>query len=459
MFRTLSGRFLILTIAFVMLAEVLIFVPSIARFRSDFLSAHLDRAQIASLALLANDMISDELEAELLSNAGVYNVVLRRDEMRELVLSSSPPFPVGRTYDLSDASAWTLVQGALNSLAGQDPEVIRIIGVPLLKAGLMIEVTMDSAPLRSAIIDYGLRILYLSAFISIITAALLFVAVRWTLVRPIKRVVTHMIAYAHAPQDIRRIIEPNSRIVELREAEDALKSLQSDLTTALRQKQRLAQLGEAVAKISHDLRNILTSVQLFSDRLEAVDDPSVKRLAPKLMNSVSRAISLTEGTLAFGKAEEPAPMLQRFDLFPFAQDILDNESILSDEAQLRFLNNVPGHLSVRADPEQLYRAVTNLVRNARQALISSKQTGTISIGASDDNDMWFIDITDTGPGLPLKAQEHLFQPFQGGVRKGGIGLGLAIAQELVQGHGGSIALTQSSPSGTSFRISLPKGAI
>ena len=88
MLNTLSGRFLILTTVFVMLAEVLIFVPSISRFRQDYLEDRLERAQIASLALLADDMIESSLERELLENAGVYNVVLRRDEMRQLVLSS-----------------------------------------------------------------------------------------------------------------------------------------------------------------------------------------------------------------------------------------------------------------------------------------------------------------------------------------------------------------------------------
>jgi hypothetical protein len=86
MLNSLSGRFLILTIVFVMLAEILIFVPSIARFREDYLLNHLERAQIASLALLADDMLDPKLEAELLENAGVFNVVLRRDEMRQLML-------------------------------------------------------------------------------------------------------------------------------------------------------------------------------------------------------------------------------------------------------------------------------------------------------------------------------------------------------------------------------------
>ena len=83
---------------------------------------------------------------------------------------------------------------------------------------------------------------------------------------------------------------------------------------ALTARARLASLGEAVAKISHDLRNMLSVATLVADRLETSEDPTVKRIAPKLLNSLNRAINLTEATLAFGRAEEPAPKLDRIGL-------------------------------------------------------------------------------------------------------------------------------------------------
>ena len=178
MFNSLSGRLIILTTVFVMIAEVLIFVPSIARFREDYLNNRLERAQIASLALLADDMIDNELEQELLENAGVFNVVLRRDEVRQLMLSSKMPHPISSTYDMRDAGAAVLIKDALKRFVVAENEVIRVIGAPVRDAGLLIEVTMDSAPLRMAMIDYGIRILILSAVISIITAFLLFLAMR-----------------------------------------------------------------------------------------------------------------------------------------------------------------------------------------------------------------------------------------------------------------------------------------
>ena len=244
---------------------------------------------------------------------------------------------------------------------------------------------------------------------------------------------------------------------ELREAEEALQSLQTQLTQALRQKERLAQLGGAVARVSHDLRNILTSAQLFTDRIEMSEDPAVRRLAPKLVNSIARAVSLCESTLAFGRAEEPAPTLTYFNLAELAHEVMEAERLAIGDHDLSLSFDIPAGMTVRGDPEQLYRALSNLIRNARQAIIASGQSGEIRLAARGDDEDWVIEVCDTGPGLPPKAREHLFQPFQGGARKGGTGLGLAIVSELVRGHGGSLTLKRSDEDGTVFEIRLPMG--
>lgn len=459
MLKTLSGRFLFLTIIFVMLAEILIFVPSIARFREDYLLSRLERAQIASLALLADEMIDEELEAELLRNAEVYNVVLRRDEVRQLMLSSPMPAPIDKSFDLRDRMATKLIMDAMARLFNPEPEVIRVIGAPVRDAGLLIEVTIWTKDLRAAMIDYGLNILLLSAVISIFTATLLFVVVRMILVKPIKGVVGYMQSYAAAPEDARRIIQPSAGVVELREAEEALQTLQTELTASLRQKERLAQLGGAVAKVSHDLRNILTSAQLFTDRIEMSEDPTVKRMAPKLVNSITRAVHLCESTLAYGKAEEPAPRLTEVNLSELVEDVLASERLAVGNFDLSLADNVPNGMMVRADSEQLFRVISNLVRNARQAIVTSGNPAEIMVSAEEHAESWSIQIRDTGPGLPPKAKEHLFQPFQGGARKGGTGLGLAISAELIKGHGGMLELLSSDDTGTSFGICLPKGDI
>lgn len=456
--NSLSGRFLVLTLVFVMLAEIMIFVPSIARFRQDYLMARLERAQIASLAVIAGQgMVDGEIEEELLESAGVLNVVLRRNQFRELILSTDMIEPVSASFDLRDPSAWVLMRDGLMRMVTPADQTIRVIGNPVREAGLLIEVTMPTAPLRMAMIDYGVRILILSLVISVITAALLFFAVRRLMVMPIKRVVSHMVAYAEAPEDTNRIIEVQANVHEINEAESALNALQTDLTSALKQRERLARLGEAVAKISHDLRNILNVATLVADRLETSEDPGVRRITPRLVNSLSRAVNLCESALAFGRAEEPPPRLTRVDLEDLIAEVVENERIAADGANVSYETDVEPGLVARVDPEQLYRVLANLIRNARQAIVGTGETGSIGVRAQAGDTAWEIMVRDTGPGLPKKALDHLFQPFQGNVRKGGSGLGLVIASELVKGHGGALELVSTGEDGTCFRISLPAG--
>ena len=456
-FNTLSGRFLVLTTIFVVLAEFAILLPGLANFREDYLLSRLERAQIASLALLTTDqMIDADLEEELLANAGVFNTVLRRDAVRQLVLSSPIPSPVVATYDLREAMVWHKIRDALAVLVDPENHVIRVIGDPVQRGGLVIEVTMETGPMRIAMIDYGLRLLMLSAAIAILLAVLLFAAMRRLVLQPISGVVKKVAAYAEAPEDARRFIEPSARIAELRVAEEAISSMQHQLTASLKQKERLAQLGQAVAKISHDLRNILTTAQLFADRMEGSDDPGVQRAAPKLMNSIGRAVNLCETTLAFGKAEELPPTLSRFPLAELAAEVVEAEQPPADAAEIDFVTDIAPALKVMADHEQLYRVLSNLVRNARQAIAATGAPGTIEIGAGETASEWWIRVQDTGPGLPERAKEHLFKPFSGGTRKGGTGLGLAISAELVRGHGGRLELVRSDSDGTEFQVHLPK---
>ena len=456
--NSLTGRFLVLTVIFVMLAEVLIFLPSVARFRVDYLQERLELSQIASLALLAtpDDMVSTELEDELLKNAEVLNVVLRRNNLRELILSNDMPAPVAETFDLRTEGFVSLIADALKAMARTDNRVIRVIGQPVKGGGMMIEVTLYEAPLRAAMIEYGLNILWLSLVISLFTAALLFLAVRRFIVRPMKRVVDSMTSYRDDPEDTQRIIRPTSRVTELNEAEVALADLQTQLTQSLKQKERLAALGGAVSRISHDLRNMLTTAQLLADRLERSEDPAVKRTAPKLVGSLDRAINLCERTLAFGKAEEPAPEIRVIDLGRLVNEVVESDRLRSGGTSVNLVSEVASGLKLPADSEQLYRVLTNLVRNARQAIEATGKPGEVRITAENRGHACVIEVSDTGPGLPAKALEHIFQPFKGGARRGGTGLGLAIAAELVRGHGGALELVETSEQGTRFRISLPR---
>ncbi len=456
--NSLSGRFLLLTVIFVMLAEVLIFVPSVARFREDYMQARLERGQIASLSVLANvdQMVDPDLERELLENAGIMNVVLQRDAMRELVLSSPMPESITASFDLRDASPWVLMRDAVLRLFDTKDRSIRVIGAPVKQAGQLIEVTLHTREMRAQMLDYGRRILLLSAAISVITAALLFFAVRRFLVAPISRVVRYITAYKEAPEDVSQIIIPSAGITELHEAEEALRAMQIELSAALKQKARLASLGGAVAKISHDLRNMLTTAQLLADRMEMSADPLVVRTTPKLINSLTRAVHLCESTLTFGKAEEPPPTVSEFPLAEVVADVVEGEMLAVADGVIAFRTDIPEGLKILADREQLFRVLSNLARNARQAIAATSAPGNVTISAGQDRQVWTIRLQDSGPGIPQKALEKLFTPFEGGMRKGGSGLGLAIAWELVAGHGGRLELEESGAKGTRFCITLPK---
>ncbi len=399
MVNSLSGRFLILTIIFVMIAEIFIFVPSVARFREDYLRARLERAQIASLAVAVDAMISPALEAELLENAEVYNVVLRRDEIRQLALSSKLPAPIAATYDMRAPSGVTLVADALRTLVQKEDRIIRVIGNPVRDGGQLIEITMDERPMQMAMRDYGLNILILSAFISVMTAGLVVFVGAGPAGTPDQG---RRGAYAKLCQGPRRCPpdhhphRPRARIARCRSraANDA------DPTDRRAAAKRTAGAAwRAVAKVSHDLRNIMTSAQLFTDRIGGSDDPLVKRMAPKLVNSITRAVNLCETTLAFGRVDEPAPALTRVNLSRIVEDVIDSERLAAGDYPLSFAEDIPATMTLRADGEQLYRVIFNLVRNARQAIMATGAPGEIGLHADEDELVWRLTVRDTGPGM------------------------------------------------------------
>ncbi len=402
MFNTLSGRFLGLTIIFVVIAEVLVFVPSMGRYREDYLQNRLELAQIAALvqlAIPADEPVPPALQTDLLDTADVLNVVLRRDGVRVLMLQSKTPPMVDASFDLRHPGQFTLMRDALRVFFSDHDRIINVLGQTTQGAKSEVEVTLHEWPLREALIAHGQRILLTSLVLSLAVAGLLFLAVQRLIVRPIGRVADHMVAYRDDPEDASRIISPQSGARELREAETALRDLQVRLTAALRQKERLAGLGGAVAKISHDLRNLLTTAQLLADRIDASADPSVRRTAPKLVNSLARAINLCERTLSFGKAEELPPVPTVFPLEPLVAEVLENERQGSAASCTEFVADIASGLKVRADADQLFRVLSNLVRNAGQAIEAAGTPGVVTLTASEVDGRCEIRVRDTGPGL------------------------------------------------------------
>jgi signal transduction histidine kinase len=307
-------------------------------------------------------------------------------------------------------------------------------------------------------LGFGLNILLLSIIISVITAALVYLSLNTLLVRPIMRVADNMLHFSNQPEDASRIIVPTGRGDEIGTAERELAHMQTELSLLLHQKSRLAALGLAVSKINHDLRNMLASAQLLSDRLAYSDDPTVQRFAPKLIASLDRAIAFCNDTLRFGRAEEAAPRRDQMLLLPLVTEVADSLGLPREDI-VAWRADMDAALRVDADRDQLYRVLSNLARNAVQAIESggADVRGSISVIARRIDRNVEITVSDDGPGFPPRAREHLFQAFQGSTRRGGTGLGLAIAFELIAAHGGTMRLLDT-PQGATFEIRIPDRA-
>ena len=448
--------------AFVMLGEVLIFLPSIANFRIQWLKGRIAQAETATLAAEAapDRILSNDLRSEILKGAGVIVVSIRKGAMRQLVLRSNEDLMVDARYDLRVTEWYDAIGDAFDALFSTADRVIIVADKPPNMSGDEIEITIREQPLRDAMLRYGLNILLLSIFLSILVAGMIYSALHFILVRPMRRLMTNMMEFAQNPEDPRRVISPSGKFDEVGMAEHELQAMQRELASALKQKNHLAALGLAVSKVSHDLRNMLTSAQIISDRLATVNDPTVQRFTPKLIASLDRAIDFLSQTLRFGRAEEPPPQRESWRLFDISADVIETAE-LNRGSRVTFNNLVPRALLVDADREQLSRILTNLVRNAVQAIEAAQAEGSMSregkveIMGRREGSVTIATVEDNGSGLPDSVRHHLFEAFQSAARNGGTGLGLTIANELALAHGGYVQLLRSTGEGTIFEVHIP----
>jgi signal transduction histidine kinase len=457
----LSGKLLFLTILFVMIAEVLIYVPSIANFRLNWLNDRLAAAHTAALVLDAapSGMVPESLARQILQSVGAHAVVMKMGAQRRLLAVSEMPKTVHHDIDMRNVSWQSAIVDAFGTLLSRDNDVMRVVG-PAPMGGDFLEIVLDEGPLRHAMLRFSINILLLSLVISGITATLVYFALHYLLVRPMRRLTVNMMRFHADPENPARVIAASGRRDEIGLAERELAVMQRDLASMLQQKSRLASLGLAVSKINHDLRNLLTSAQLFSEGLTSLPDPRVQRFAPKLMRALERAIAFCESTLSYGRAQEPPPDRRPVEVEALIEDV--RETLGVSESQIAWIAAIERGLIVDADPDQLFRVLTNLARNAVQALETRAPNDPvrdqIRITGRREGAVVAIEVSDTGPGFPARAREHLFEPFQSAARTGGTGLGLVIAAELVRAHGGEIALVEGTI-GATFRLTIPDRAV
>lgn len=463
----LPAKLLLLTAVFVLLAEVFIFLPSISNFRITWLNERLTAAQLATLAAegFPGGDVPSGLRAEMLRTAQVKAIASRRRGVRRLVLPVDPNMTIDAHYDLRQRPQdfWSgmalrleQIGDAIAVFFAPGDRTIRVLGSIGDDPDDLVEIVMPEAPLKKAMNAYALNILGISILISALSGALVYFALSRLLVRPMMRITRNMVYFRQDPEDSSRIIVPSGRRDEIGTAEHELGEMQRQLSGVLLQKTRLAQLGLAVSKINHDLRGMLANAQLLSDRLTAIPDPTVQRFAPKLIASLDRAINFCNDTLRFGRAEEAAPRRELMPLKPLVEEVGDALG-LPREGTIDWELDIDDTLRIDADRDHLFRIVSNLVRNAIDAVEGQRGGelgGKIEVKAWREGRSVFVEVRDNGPGVPPKARAHLFEAFTGSQRKGGTGLGLAIAAEIVGVHGGRLRLVDTDE-GAAFRFEIP----
>lgn len=454
----LSAKLLALTLVVVATAQLAVLVPAIANYRIAWIFDHLASARTAALVLDAapQDSIPVDLTRQLLGSVGAKVIVVKKDDTRRLLAMADLPPEADVHLDMRETGLWSAVREALGTLLAPDGRILRVVGEPPEGADF-IEIVISETPLRKALLRFTVTALLVSLAIAALVGLLVYVALNNLFVRPMRRLTERMTQFREDPEDASRIIVPSGRSDEIGTAEEALEDLQRGLVSTLHQKSRLAALGLAVSKINHDLRNLLASAQLLSDRLSGLPDPTVQRFAPKLMAALDRAITYCEQTLSYGRAQEKLPERRMVPLAPLFEEVRDTLG-LGPGAGIGWVVAVERGLTADADPDQLFRVILNIARNAVQALEAraplDPARDQIRLAARRRGTTVEIEISDTGPGIPEARREHLFEAFVSSARRGGTGLGLPIADELIRAHGGAIRLVDGAV-GTTFAITLP----
>ena len=459
--RRLSSKLLLLTIGFVMLAEMLLFVPSAAVERQNWLSERTQQAGLLAQALtgVPDYEASEILTEQFMVDTDVLLLAAKRDGMTELVLGE-PPTEVGNIIeiDLRDPPRFPSLIDPFRDIFSSGQEMLLVKTMSPVEGQDGLEVLIPRDKLRMALVDYFKRIFWLSLLIAIITGCLIYWSMSALIIRPVKRLAEEMTAFRENPERRREVRSRPKRKDEIGQLEREFIDMKQSQRAAFHQRERLAGLGLAVAKINHDLRNVLTSALLISDRLSMNPDEKMSTMGERLTRTVERGIGLTEDVLSYSKAESADPQIQdtriAFTIGEAASDVI------AQFPGTQFRNTVPTDLMVRTDPDHAYRIFHNLFRNAAQAMAAhGGPNPCLQAGAELRDGLAELRISDTGPGLPKRARENLFQAFSSAqahsANTKSTGLGLSISKELAKAQGGDLNLMSSDESGTRFLLSLP----
>lgn len=442
-----------LTVGVVLITELAVFLPSLGHERKTWLERHIREANIAALAVVGapKGVLDPATRDDLLRLSGDEMIHLHRSSGIEVVLSPPQPLSPRVRYDLRREDALTGIARALAALFRQEDRLIMVIGVSPLRPGSIVELVTHESELLKFLRAYAEDWAVASLLIAGMAGGLVYLSLIFFLVRPVRRLTDSIIAFRTAPEQVPPL-DPDSVSLlgddEMAVAGRELALMQQELREALWRNARLAALGSAVAQVSHDLRNILSSAMLAADRLSSCEDPAIRRAGDVLVRSIERALEIARRTLDYAR-EGPPPLIRTSFLLSHLIDELRETPGTGASSGLIVVDIPPG-LTLEADREQVFRIFINLLRNAFEA-----GARRVSISAQGREQTLEIDIADDGPGLPEAVQRQLFRPFVVSSRRGGSGLGLAIARDLARAHGGDLVLVKSDAAGTTFRLTFP----
>jgi hypothetical protein len=449
-----------MTALFVLIAELLIYPALAGIFRNGWLEGRAQAAQIAALAVEAapEGRVGDELSRQLLTQSQVVSVAVQAQDFREMILAPSLDLAGAEiiTVDLRKQSLLDPVFGAFSNMFAPNGRFLRLIVTPSLTKDVEMEVIVPEAALKAGLLGFSRTLLVVSLIVSAVAGALVYFTVYRLVVKPMQGLTRSIVRFAEAPEGAEVELPTGGATDEIQRANSAMHAMQQKVSAAFRQRKRLAELGEAVAKINHDLRNSLSAAQIVSEGLAQSEDPRVKRAAPRLERAIERAISLAEATLRYGRAEPPAPKVAPVNVIPAIEEAAAEG--LAGRADIEWTLDAPGQLAASADADHVHRIVANLVRNAARAISEQpgrNGSGKISARAFRQNGSVIIEIADNGPGIPPAVMGRLFQPFSGSGSRDGAGLGLAIARELARGMKGDLELSSNSETGAAFTLRVP----
>ncbi len=452
--RTLSGRIFYLTVTIIFVVDILVMMPGLNRVWHNYLNNRIMQAEIA-VALIA-EQSSGNLESVQARNtlqqlSPTVAITLMGGSKDISILSTNQPMRLDRRIDLDRVTAWRGAWQANREVLGIYAPFLPVTAAFPLGPTNRIGIIVREAPMVAHLREYVARTVTCSALVALVTGGLVYAALEQLLMRPMRIMTADIVSLRRDPEyarlgGLKWLSRKNED--EISRAARELVTMQDELRTALWRNAQLAALGTAIAKISHDLRNILASALLVAERFQSSDDPAIKRASSSLISSMERAVELVAQTMDSTSGRPPLVHRSPVVLRELVDEVAD--FIRQGETGMAIENLIPADIVLPLDRNQIYRVLVNLLRNAAEAKVSR-----VSLATEDEHGVVQLVVADNGPGLPRKALAGLFRPFVGSGRNGGTGLGLAIARDLIRAHGGDLLLRKTGKEGTEFVLSLP----